>query len=68
MSLLMKSGDKIVTQDKIIDSVWNSDDAPISDNVWAFISYLRKKMESIDSMTKIKSVRYQGYYLECKND
>lgn len=68
MSLLMKSGDKIVTQDKIIDSVWNSDDAPISDNVWVFISYLRKKMESIDSMTKIKSVRYQGYHLECKND
>ncbi len=66
MVLLMKSGDKIVSLDTISKSAWDIDAYSTSENVWVFISYLRKKIESIDSKVKIKSVRYQGYYLEYK--
>ena len=68
LMLLMKNGDKIVSQETIINNVWNSEEFPISDNVWVFISYLRKKLDSIHSKVKIKSIRYQGYYLEFKKD
>ncbi|MCR5564765.1 MAG: response regulator transcription factor [Gammaproteobacteria bacterium] len=68
MNLLFKSKDEIVSLDKIVANAWNIDEYSTSENVWVFISYLRKKLESIKSKTKIKSIRYQGYYLEYKDD
>ncbi len=63
--LLVKGNGKIVSQDVIARDAWDSESYSTSENVWVFISYLRKKLESIDSKVKIKSIRYQGYYLEC---
>ena len=66
--LLMENQGNIVSQDTISKSAWDVDAYSTSENVWVFISYLRKKMESIGSKTSIKSVRYRGYYLECADD
>lgn len=68
MSLLMKAKGKIVSQETISKSAWDSDSYSTSENVWVFVSYIRKKLEKINSKVKIKSIRYQGYYLEYKND
>ena len=68
MSILMKSGAKIVSLDTITKNAWDIEAYTTSENVWVFISYIRKKLESIHSSTKIKSIRYQGYYLEYTND
>ena len=68
MSILMKSGAKIVSLDTITKNAWDIEAYTTSENVWVFISYIRKKLESIHSKTKIKSIRYQGYYLEYNND
>ncbi len=68
MSILMKSGAKIVSLDTITKNAWDIEAYTTSENVWVFISYIRKKLESIHSKTKIKSIRYQGYYLEYSND
>ena len=68
MSILMKSGAKIVSLDTITKNAWDIEAYTTSENVWVFISYIRKKLESINSNTKIKSIRYQGYYLEYTND
>ncbi|HWT76103.1 MAG TPA: winged helix-turn-helix domain-containing protein, partial [Mobilitalea sp.] len=32
--------------------------------VWVYISYLRRKLESLDANIKIKAVRGAGYSLE----
>ena len=64
MSLLMKANGKVVSLDTISKSAWDSDSYSTNENVWVFISYLRKKIEGIGSKVKIKSIRYQGYYLE----
>ncbi|MBO7573348.1 MAG: response regulator transcription factor [Bacilli bacterium] len=64
MSLLMKSNGKVVSLDTISKSAWDTDSYSTSENVWVFISYLRKKIEKLQSKVKIKSIRYQGYYLE----
>lgn len=62
--LLANNKGNIVSLDKITSSAWEIDAYSTSENVWVFISYLRKKLESVGSTTKIKSIRYQGYYLE----
>jgi len=63
--LLLASRDgKVVSLDFIAKSAWDIEAYSTSENVWVFISYLRKKIESIGSKVKIKSIRYQGYYLE----
>ena len=68
ITLLIKANGNVVSQDIISKSVWDIESYSTSENVWVFISYLRKKLESINSKVKIKSIRYQGYYLEYKND
>ena len=62
--LLVKGNGNLVSSETITKSAWDVDSYSTSENVWVFISYLRKKMESIGSKVKIKSIRYQGYYLE----
>ena len=62
--LLVKSEGKVVSQDAISESAWDAGSYSTNENVWVFISYLRKKLSEIGSSVKIKSIRYQGYYLE----
>ena len=68
ITLLIKANGNVVSQDTISKNVWDIESYSTSENVWVFISYLRKKLESINSKVKIKSIRYQGYYLEYNND
>ena len=68
MTLLMRANGNVVSQDTISKNVWDIESYSTSENVWVFISYLRKKLESIGSKVIIKSIRYQGYYLEYNND
>lgn len=66
MTLLMKASGNIVSQETITKTAWDSDAYSTSENVWVFICYIRKKIEKIHSSVRIKSIRYQGYYLEYK--
>ena len=68
MTLLVKAQGNVVSLDTISKSAWDIDSYSTNENVWVFISYLRKKLETIEAKTKIKSIRYQGYYLECVDD
>lgn len=62
--LLIKNKGNVVSLETITNSAWDMESYSTSENVWVFISYLRKKLESIGSKVKIKSLRNQGYYLE----
>ena len=64
MILLMNKQGSIVSLDAISRSAWDIDSYSTSENVWVFVSYLRKKISQVSSKVKIKSIRYQGYYLE----
>ncbi len=68
LSLLLAAKGKVVSVEAITNQAWDMDASAIDANVWVYISYLRKKLSSIGAKTTIKSIRYQGYYLECKND
>ena len=62
--LLVNNKGNVVSLDKITRSVWEIESYSTNENVWVFITYIRKKLESIGSKVMIKSIRYQGYYLE----
>ena len=62
--LLAKNNGNVVSLETITKTAWDIEAYSTSENVWVFISYLRKKIEKIHSQVKIKSIRYQGYYLE----
>jgi len=66
--ILVKAKGNIVSLDSMLSRAWDEEAYSTSENVWVFISFLRKKLEEIDSKTKIKVKRFQGYYLEVKND
>ena len=66
--LLILAKGNIVSNEQISESAWDIDAYSTSDNVWVYISYLRKKLKIVHSKTKIKTIRYQGYYLEKDND
>ena len=62
--LLVNNMGSVVSLDKITRSAWEIESYSTNENVWVFITYIRKKLESIGSKVMIKSIRYQGYYLE----
>lgn len=64
MQMLLLAQGKMVSLDTISKGAWDIEAYSTSENIWVFISYLRKKIEKIHSAVKIKSIRYQGYYLE----
>lgn len=68
MSLLIKAKGKIVSLAAISENVWDVDSYSTNENIWVFISYLRKKLKNIHSKVVIKSIRYQGYCLEYQDD
>ena len=67
LTILVSANGKMVSQESLINKVWDEESYSTSENVWVFISFLRKKLESVGSKCVIKSKRFQGYYME-KND
>ena len=55
--ILIENKGNVVSLDTITRSAWDIESYSTNENVWVYISYLRKKMESIGSKTKIKSIR-----------
>lgn len=64
LELMMSNPKVLMSAERLFDKIWGLDsDADIS-VVWTFISYLRKKLESVGADVKIKASRGQGYLLE----
>lgn len=60
--LIFNAGKEISTQE-IFNHVWQGDSESDLDIVWIYISYLRKKLESIDANIFIQGERNQSYTL-----
>ena len=64
LKLLLSKPDVIVSKDEIITKLWGYDSDAGSNNVEAYISFLRRKLNFINSDTEIKSIKKMGYRLE----
>ena len=68
LKLRIANRDTILSKEYIITKVWGYDSDAGSNNVEAYISFLRRKLSFIQSSTEIKAIKKMGYRLEQKND
>ena len=64
LEFLMQNPNQIISKDRIYDKVWGFDNDVESNNLEAYLSFIRKKLKIIGSKTQIKAIRGLGYKLE----
>lgn len=64
MEMLMSNPKRLISTEQFMERIWGYDAEAEINVVWVYISYLRKKLASLDANIKIKAVRGIGYSLE----
>ena len=60
----MMNHDQVLSKEMIFDRVWGMDNDSLSNNLEAYISFVRKKLRVLDADVTIKTVRNMGYRME----
>lgn len=68
MEMLLNNIGKYISSERFMERIWGFDSDSEINVVWAHLSGLRKKLESIGANVKIKSSRNLGYTLEVCDD
>ena len=68
LECLLRNKDQVVSKEFIYDYVWGMDNASVSNNLEAYVSFLRRKLKAIDSTVNIKALRGLGYKLEVNHE
>ncbi|MBE5906656.1 MAG: response regulator transcription factor [Lachnospiraceae bacterium] len=68
LEYFMMNPNQVLSKDMIFDRVWGMDNEAISNNLEAYISFVRKKLKAIDATVSIKVIRNMGYKMELKNE
>ena len=66
LDLLFESPHQIIRKERIIEKIWGGDSDAEYNNVEVYISFIRKKMETLKVSTVIRTARGIGYSLEDK--
>ncbi len=64
LEYFMNNREQIISKEQIYDKVWGIDNDFESNNLEAYLSFLRKKIKIIGSKVNIKAVRNLGYKME----
>ena len=64
LEYLMNNLNQIISKEQIYDKIWGIDIDFESNNLEAYLSFIRKKLKIIDSDVTIKAIRGMGYKLE----
>ena len=64
LEYLMNNSSQIISKEQIYDKIWGIDTDFESNNLEAYLSFVRKKLKIIDSDVTIKAIRGMGYKLE----
>lgn len=65
--MLIKTPGSAITKEQILAHVWGSEAEFEENYVEVYVSYLRKKLKSLNSRAEIKTIRNLGYKLCLKN-
>lgn len=68
MEILLLNKEHIIEKEVLTNKIWGYDSEAEYNNVEVYISFLRKKINLLNSKVKIITVRGMGYKLEEKND
>lgn len=66
--LLMANPRNVISAEKFMDKIWGFDSSAEINVVWAYISYLKKKLTALKADIQIKTYRNAGYSLEKTDD
>lgn len=64
MEIFLSSPKQVIPKDLLIEKVWGIDSNTEYNNVEVYISFLRQKLNSLDTKIQIKTSRGIGYHLE----
>ena len=64
LELMMSNPSNLISSERFMEKIWGYDSEAEIGVVWVYISYLRKRLISLNTNVKIKAARGQGYYLE----
>jgi len=64
LEYFMKNPEQIIPREKIYEKVWGFESDAESNNLEAYLSFVRKKIKIIGSKMQIKAIRGLGYKLE----
>ncbi len=64
MEMLMASPHRIIPTERFMERIWGFETEAEINNVWVYISYLRKKLSALHADITIRSKRNVGYALE----
>ncbi len=68
LEYFLQNADIVLSKEQIYDRIWGVERETESNNLEAYLSFLRKKLKVIGSTTTIKSLRGLGYRLENKDE
>lgn len=68
MEIFMSNPKILVSADTLMERIWGYNSDSEINVVWAYISYLRKKLKNLNANFTIKSSRNSGYSLELTDD
>ncbi len=66
LEYFIRNANQVISKEQIYDKVWGIDNEIESNNLEAYISFIRKKIKIIGSEAQIKAIRGLGYKLEVK--
>ncbi len=64
LEMLMSSPKHIISSERFMEKIWGYDSDAEINVVWVYLSYLRKKLSSLNADIQIKATRGVGYSLE----
>ena len=64
MELLMRQQGRFISTEQFMERIWGYESESEINVVWAYISYLRRKLSALGANVKITASRGRGYMLE----
>ena len=64
LEYFLSNPNQILSKEQIYDKVWGYDNEIESNNLEAYLSFIRRKLKAIESTVNIKAVRGMGYRME----
>ncbi len=55
---------QLIPSERFLERIWGYESEAGTNAVWVYISYLRKKLSTLQANVQIKAARNAGYYLE----
>ena len=62
----MKNPEQIISKEKLYEKFWGFESDAESNNLEAYLSFIRKKIKIIGGDVQIRAIRKLGYKLEVK--